>query len=147
MEYVAKKTLQFTAWFLKNGTTLAILTSAGNITGAVANSDVQAYMGDFASVQGFVQDQSTYSNLFHSNGTSTVTIGTNPVTVTNYVANTLPETIQRCNGETTVLTAYNLSEGTPSGSTYELPTYVHMSGSTNGTPFSFTFQVTAFTVA
>jgi hypothetical protein len=117
------------------------------VPGAVASSDAQAYMGDFASVQGFVQDQSTYSNLFHSNGTSAVTIGTNPVTVTNYVANALPETIQRCNGETTVVAAYNLSEGTPSGSTYELPTYVHMSGSTNGTPFSFTFQVTAFTVA
>jgi hypothetical protein len=117
------------------------------VPGAEANSDVQAYMGDFASVQGFVQDQSTYSNLFHSNGNSTVTIGTNTFTVTNYVANTLPETIQRCNGETTVPTAYNFSEGTPSESTYELPTYVDMSGSTNGTPFSFTFQVTAFTVA
>ena len=151
MEYVAKKTVTFTAWFLKNGTTLAISTNGGNITGAQASNDVQEYFGDVASVLGFVQDQSLYSNLFHSNGTSTVTIGTNTFAVTNYAANTLPETIQRCNGETTVLTAYNLSEGTPSGSTYELPANVYIAGSTtaNGTtrPFSFTFQVTAFTIA
>jgi hypothetical protein len=151
MEYVAKKTLQFTAWFLKNGTTLAISTSKGNITGAQASSDVQEYFGDVASVLGFVQDQSLYSNLFHSNGTSTVTIGTQTFTVTNYITNTLPETIQRCNGETTLLTAYNVSEGTPSGSTYQLLTYARMSGSTTAdgtkTPFSFTIQVTAFSVA
>jgi hypothetical protein len=151
MEYVAKKTLQFTAWLLKNGTTLAISTSKGNITGSQASSDVQEYFGDVASVLGFVQDQSLYSNLFRTNGTSTVTIGTHSFTATNYVANTLPETIQRCNGETTVLTAYNVSEGIPSGSTYQLLTYANMSGSTtaNGTTraFAFTIQVTAFTAA
>ena len=151
MEYVAKKTLTFTAWLLKNGTTLAISIGGTNITGVQANDDAQEYFGDVASVLGVVQDQSMYSNLFHSNGTSTATIGTNTFTVTNYVANTLPETIQLCNGETTVLTGYNLSEGTPSGSTYELPAYVDIAGSTtsNGTtrPFAFTFQVTAFTIA
>jgi len=151
MEYIAKKTLTFTAWLLKNGTTLAINVGGANITGVQASDDAQEYFGDVASVLGFVQDQSLYSNLFHSNGTSTVTIGTDTLTVTNYVANTLPETVQRCNGETTVLTAYSLSEGTPSGSTYELPAYVDIAGSTtaNGTtrPFAFTFQVTAFTVA
>ena len=151
MQYVANKTRQFTAWLLKNGTTLAISSPKGNITGAQASSEVQEYFGDVAAVLGFVQDQSAYSNLFHANGTSTVTIGTNTFTVTNYVANALPETIQRCNGETTTITAYSLSEGTPSGSSYELPTYVDVAGSTtsNGvtTPFGFTVQITAFTAA
>ncbi len=150
MQYVANKTHQFTAWLLKNGTTLAISSPKGNITGAQASSEVQEYFADVASVLGFVQDQSTYSNLFHSNGTSTVTIGTSTFTVTNYVANSLPETIQRCSGETTTLTAYNLSEGIPSGSSSELPTYVDIAGSTtvNGatTPFAFKVQITAFTV-
>jgi hypothetical protein len=143
--------LAFTAWLLKNGTTLAIYHGQQNITGAQAESEIQGYFGEFAAVQGFVQEQTLYSNLFRSNGTSTVTIGTNTFTVTNYVAYTLPETIQLCNGKTDTLTSYSLSEGTPSGSSYELPTYVHIAGNStaNGTttPFDFTTQITAFTVA
>jgi len=151
VNYVATKSHPFTAWLLKNGTTLAIYNGQVNETGAQASSDVQNYFGEFASVQGFVQEQSLYSNLFRSNGNSTVTIGTQTFTVTNYVTYTLPETIQLCNGETDTLTAYNLSEGTPSGSSFELPTYVNIAGTAteNGTttPFSFTVNITAFTVA
>lgn len=70
---------------------------------------------------------------------------------TNYVACKLPEAIQLCNGETDTLTAYNLFVGTPSGSNFELPTCASVSGSAtiNGAsaPFSFTIQITAFTVA
>ena len=150
-DYVATKSHQYTAWFLKNGTALAVYIGNHNDTGAAAASDVQTYFGEFASVQGFLQEQSLYSNLFRANGTSTVTIGTETFTVTNYVALKLPETIQLCNGETDSLTAYMLSEGTPSGSTLELPTYTNIAGSStlNGTttPFGFTIQITAFTVA
>jgi len=145
------RTLSFTAWLLKNGTTLALNFGQGNITGTQASNDVVTYFGGFATVQGFVQQQSVYSNLFRSNGTSTTTIGTNTFTVTNYIAYQLPENIQVCGGGTTTLTAYNLSEGTPTGSSYELPTYVNIAGYTtiNGTttPFFFTIQITAFTVA
>ena len=144
--------LPFTAWFLKNGTTLAInFGQSTNVTGAQADSDVLYYFGEFGAVQGFVQEQSLYSNLFRSNGTSTVTIGANTFTVTNYVAYALPETVQLCNGETDQLTAYSLSEGTPSGSSYELPNYVHIAGSStaNGTAatFDFTIKITAFAVS
>ena len=148
--YVATKSHQFTAWLLKNGTALAVNFGQGNDTGAKAASDVQTYFGEFALVQGFLQEQSLYSNLFRSSGTSTVTIGSQTFTVTNYVAVTLPESIQLCNGETDTLTAYNLSEGTPSGSTLELPTYTNIAGTStlNGrTPFAFTIQITAVTVA
>jgi len=150
-DYVTSRSHPFTAWLLKNGTALAVDLGQGNDTGAQAASDVQTYFGEFAVVQGYLQEQSIYSNLFRSNGTSNVTIGTQTFTVTNYVALTLPETIQLCNGESDTLTAYNLSEGTPSGSTLELPTYTHIVGTStlNGTttPFGFTVQITAFTVA
>jgi len=151
LTYTQTNSHQFTAWLLKNGTALAVEHGKTNDTGLVAASDVQSYFGEFASVSGFVQEQSVYSNLFHSNGNSTVTISGQTFTVTNYVINTQPETIQLCNGETDTLTAYNLSEGTPSGSNFELPTYASVTGSAtmNGTrtPFSFTVQITAFTVA
>ena len=150
-DYVVTKSHPFTAWLLKNGTALAVNLGQGNDTGAQAASDVQTYFGEFAVVQGFLQEQSLYSNLFRSNGTSTVTVGTQTFMVTNYVALALPETIQLCNGETDMLTAYHLSVGTPSGSTLELPTYTSITGisTLNGTktPFSFTVQITAFTVA
>jgi hypothetical protein len=150
-DYATTKSHLFTAWLLKNGTALAVNFGQGNDTGAQAANDVQTYFGEFTLVQGFLQEQSLYSNLFRSTGTSTVTIGTQTLTVTNYVALSLPETVQLCNGETDILTAYNLSEGTPSGSTLELPTYVNIAGSStsNGTttPFAFTVKITALTVA
>jgi len=147
-DYVATSSHPFTAWLLKNGTALAVEIGQHNDTGAQAASDVQTYFGGFASVQGFLQEQSLYSNLFRSNGTSLVTIGSQTFTVTNYVAVSLPETIQLCNGEADTLTFYNLSEGTPSGSTVELPTYANIAASTSsGKHFAFTVQITAFTVA
>ena len=151
IDYVTTGSHMFTAWLLKNGTTLAIYNGNTNETGAQAATDVQTYFGEFASVQNFVQEQSLYSDLFHSTGTSTVTIGTQTFTVANYVTNTPNETVTLCNGETDTLTTYNLSEGTPSGSTTELPTYANIAGTStaNGvtTPFSFTVTITAFTVA
>jgi len=153
LTYTATKSHQFTAWLLKNGTALAIYNAQTNVneTGAQASSDLLNNFGEFASIQGFLQEQSMYSNLFRSTGNSTVTVGTQAFTVTNYVANTLPETIQLCNGETDTLTSYNLSEGAPVGATFELPVYVSIAGTstTNGTmtPIGFTIQTTAFTVA
>jgi len=153
LTYTATKSHQFTAWLLKNGTALAIYNAQTGVneTGALASSDLQNNFGEFASIQGFLQEQSMYSNLFRANGTSTVTVGNQELTVTNYVANTLPETVQLCNGETDSLTAYNLSEGTPAGASFELPVYVSLAGTstTNGTttPIGFTVQITAFTVA
>jgi len=148
--YTTTNSHQFTAWLLKNGTALAVYNGKTNDTEAQAASDVQTYFGEFASVSGFVQSQNIYSNLFRPNGTSTVTISGQTFTVTNYIANTLPETIQLCNGETDTLTSYNLSEGLPSGSTFELPTYVNIvgSGTTDGTttPIDFTIVINAFTV-
>ena len=151
LDYVSNKGHTYTAWLLKNGTALAVYNGQVNETGAQASSEVQSYFGGLASVQGFLQEQSRYSNLFHANGTSPVTIGTQTFTVTNFVTNTLPETIQLCNGETDTLTAYNLSEGAPSGSTFELPVYVNITGTATAsgttTPISFTVRITAFTAA
>ena len=153
LTYTATKSHQFTAWLLRNGTALGIYNDQNglNDTSAQVSSDLQTYFGQFASIQGFLQEQSIYSNLFRSTGTTSVTIGSQTFNVTNFVTNTLPETIQLCNGETDTLTTYNLSEGTPGGATFELPVYVNIAGtaSENGTtsPFGFTVNITAFTTA
>ena len=99
--------------------------------------------------------QSTNVAYFHSTGTSTATIGTNPpFTVTNYVANTPNETILGCNNSGSgSLSKYSVSLGTPKGSNFELvvsSTFVgsifsEASGTT--TTFDFTYQTTAFTIA
>jgi hypothetical protein len=148
----------YTLWVLKNGTVTAAAISIGgnsqNLTGSEANEIV---VGVFA---GFITDVAANANLgaytsssyFHSTGSSSVTIGTTTMTVTNYAAITLPVTITNCDGSTTNLTAYALSVGTPPGAKGPLVTYAHFAGTTTQTDGSMTtfnevIQVTSFTLA
>ncbi|HUI86014.1 MAG TPA: hypothetical protein VLY21_02520, partial [Nitrososphaerales archaeon] len=65
-DFAGNPSVTFTAWLLKNGTTLAVNLnhSSSNMTGTMAANLVQGYFGELAAVQGFVQEQSIYSNLF-----------------------------------------------------------------------------------
>ena len=87
---------------------------------------------------------------FHSTGTSTVTIGTVSIPVTTYTLNSSPETVSYCGG-TDDLTAFTLSEGTPSGATIPLVTSVVFAGTGTSdgttTTFNLHIQVTALTVS
>jgi hypothetical protein len=142
-----------TAWILKDGTVLAVNVAGTNITGSPAQ---QMIVGVFAGFSAEVQagnQLSTYTanQYFHTTGTSSVTIGSSTFPVTNYAANTLPQTITDCiTGATTNLTAYKLSVGTPSGTSYKVVTYMQLAGSStsNGQPvnFNYVIQIVSLTV-
>jgi len=148
------KSHPYTLWDFSNGTVLALLAPNGvNSTGSAASNTVLGYFYDLESLYTLAL-QSTNTAYFHSTGTSTATIGTNPpFTVTNYVANTTPEAIQGCNNSGSgSVSNYGVSLGTPRSSNFELvvsSTFVgsitNASGST--TTFDFTYQTTAFTIA
>jgi len=73
------------------------------------------------------------------------------MTVTNYVANTLPTPINECGVDST-LTPFALSVGTPPGGNSPLVTYEHFAGNevVNGgqqSTYDIVIQITALTVA
>jgi hypothetical protein len=122
--------LTSTVWMLKDGTVLAILEGGDNITGSVAGDVVAGYAAGFIAETQAADQLSTYaaSSSFHSNGTSTVTIGSSTFSVKNYIANSRPENISPCGSGTLTLSTYSLSVGTPAGSTIPLVTNMQMSG-------------------
>jgi len=146
------KSHPYTLWDLTNGTVLALLAPNGvNSTGSAASNTVLGYFSDLETLD-TLGLQSTNAAYFHSTGTSTVTIGTNSFTVTNYVANTTPETIQGCNNSGSgSLSNYSVNLGTPNGSSFELVVSATFAGSitdASGTrTFDITYQTTAFTIA
>jgi hypothetical protein len=142
-----------TVWLLKDGTALAIDISGYNLTGSSAQG---AIIGAFAGFELQLQADAeinayTASNFFHSTGTSTVTIGSTMVSVTNYAANSLPETVSYCGNSPTTLTAFSFSVGTPQGSSSPLVTNENIAGSDmlNGqtTTYNYVLQVTSITIA
>jgi hypothetical protein len=146
-----------TAWILKDGTVLAINVAGQNLTGTTAQSMIVGVFAGFSAEVQAGSQLSTYtaSQYFHTTGTSSVTIGSNTFSVTNWAANTLPQTITSCSsgltaGTTTNLTAYKLSVGTPKGTSYQVVTYMQLAGSStnNGqtSNFNYVIQIVSFTV-
>jgi hypothetical protein len=146
-----------TAWILKNGTTIAVDMSVGgqniNETGSSANSLVVSALGGFYEEVFFGDNPTAVTNdsqLFHSTGTSTVTIGGSQVTVTTYAANLSNEVVNNC-GSTSVYGTFSMSIGTPIGATFPLVTGLVEDASTsvsgNTTSVNIALHVTAFTVA
>jgi len=146
-----------TAWVLKNGTTIAVEISAGgqsfNETGTAATGMIAGVMAGFYIEVEVGQSQAFYAaetQYFHSTGTSTVTIGSNQVKVTNYAANSANELVNEC-GSSFTYTSFALSIGTPSGTSFPLVTNLQVSGSetVNGAVqnLNYSIKLTAFTVA
>jgi len=141
-----------TVWLLKDGTAVAIDVAGFNLTGSSAQG---AIVGAFAGFELQIQADAeinayTATNFFHSTGTSSVTIGPTTVSVTNYAANSLPETVTYCGSSPNTLTAFSFSVGTPKGSSSPLVTNENISGSdvVNGqtTTYNYVLQVTSITI-
>jgi hypothetical protein len=154
VDKVPGQTYSTTVWLLKDGTVVALDLAGHNFTGASASTHFQTYFAPWEQDIEFGQQitTSTSFSFFHSAGTSTVTLGPSTFTVTNYAANSLPETISLCNGDSeTLTTAGSFSVGTPSGSSYPLITYIDVAGSgtIGGAPstYSFIAQITSVKVA
>jgi hypothetical protein len=145
----------FTMWLLRNGTIVGINYAGSNYTGAAA---VQYYQGSrlfeawgtmLVFGQQLTTDYVADTAYFHSTGTSSVTLGTNTFTLTNYAANSLPETVPVCGGASTTLNTASMSIGMPNGANYEFPIDFDISGSVRAgtTTFTITSQITSITVA
>lgn len=152
-ESVAGENLVYTVWVQNNGNVVAVNVAGYNITGSEAQ---ETAIGVFAGFTLQIEADSSiaqYTNTgyFKSAGTSTVDIGTTPVKVTTYEANTLPETFTECDGTTTTLTAFSFEVGTPQGASAPLVVYEHFAGSdvSNGqtTTYDYVLQVTSITLA
>jgi hypothetical protein len=142
-----------TVWILKNGTVLALDQSGDNFSSSVSNALILDYFTGFTVEAEAASQLSLYtsSSFFHSNGTSSVTIGSTAFTVTNYAANSLPETLTPCGGASETLTAYSLSVGKPTGSNVPLVTSMHLA-ETQGSGdqaqnIGYTIQLTSVTIA
>ncbi len=142
-----------TVWLLKDGTAVAIDVSGFNLTGSSAQESI---IGAFAGFELQLQADAeinayTTTSFFHSTGTSTVSVGPTMVSVTNYAANSLPETVTYCGNTPTTLTAFSFSVGTPTGASSPLVTNENIGGSdtVNGqtTTFNIVLQVTSITIA
>ncbi|MDA4133981.1 MAG: hypothetical protein OK441_00220 [Thaumarchaeota archaeon] len=143
----------YIVWLLKDGTAVAVDVSGFNITGSSAQ---ESLIGAFAGFELQLQADAeinayTTTSFFHSTGTSTVSVGPTMVSVTNYAANSLPETVTSCTGSPTTLTAFSFSVGTPQGTSAPLVTNENISGSDvisgQTTTFNYVLQVTSITIA
>jgi len=118
--------------------------ATGMIAGVMAGFYIEVEVGQS---QAFYAAETQY---FHSTGTSTVTIGSNQVKVTNYAANSANELVNEC-GSSFTYTSFALSIGTPSGTSFPLVTNLQVSGSetVNGAVqnLNYSIKLTAFTVA
>ena len=145
------QTTPSTVWIKNDGTVVAVYVMGTNLTGSVASGTVLGYFADLQVISNFAIQESSITAYFHSMGTSTAKVGTTSFTVTRYVANTTPETVQDCSGTTAVLTAYDVFLGTPSGSSIGLVTQAHFAGtltdSSGTTTLDYAYQLTALTVA
>ena len=158
VDVLPSQTYYTTVWFLKDGTVVALDLAGHNFTGSSASTHFQTYFSPWEKdiEYGQLMMMPTSLSLFHSTGTSTVTLGPSTFAINNYTANSLPETIVGCNGQSITPTTAGFSIGTPSGSSYPLITYIDVAGSettvgVSGTPstttYSFTAQITSVTVA
>ncbi len=150
---VEGENLVYTVWVLNNGQVLAVNAEGFNITGSEAQETaIGVFVGFTLQIQADSSiAQYTNTGYFKSEGTSTVDIGTTPVKVTTWEANSLPETINACNGVTTTLTAFSFEVGTPQGASAALVVYEHFAGSevSDGqtTTYDSVLQVTSITLA
>lgn len=141
-----------TLWLLKDGTVEALNLAGHNIT-QDASMYFQLYFSLWETELVYEQliTTSTAYSYFHSTGTSTVTVGPTTFAVTTYTANTTPETIQSCNGDSLTLASGSFSVGTASGSNYPLIISINIAGSetTSGvsSTISFVSQINSASVA
>jgi len=143
--------IPLTVWIQPSGNIVAFYdgSTGKNYTGSGAVNDFLSYFTDLENLQTFALLASTSAG-FHSTGTSTTTIGTSSFPVTNYLANTTPETVQICGTETVVLNTYNVNLGTPTGSGMEIVTSATFAAtettSTGTTTLDYKYQVIGLTV-
>lgn len=147
------QSVTYTVWVQTNGNVLAVNVEGYNVTGSEAQETaIGVFVGFTLQIEADSSiAQYTNTGYFKSAGTSTVDIGTVPVKVTTYEANSLPETFTECGGTTTTLTAFSFEVGTPQGASAPLVVYEHFAGSDESdgqtTTYNDVLEVTSITLA
>jgi hypothetical protein len=134
-----------------NNTVLSVTISISGFSETLTGSQAKSYFDSFMGFFGLEVAYSTEANVFtdsayfHSTGTSTKSFGSTQFSVTTWVANNLPFSIDDC-GVTDTITAYTLQIGTPPGSSLTFVTYLHIT-TTAPQADDVTFQLVSMTVA
>ncbi|MDA4136688.1 MAG: hypothetical protein OK449_06805 [Thaumarchaeota archaeon] len=137
-----------TAWVLSNGTVLATESGGQNHTGAYASFLVENSAPVFWQLPAFNSaSQITFPvSYIHAIGSSTVTLGSARVTVTNYRANSLP--LVYCQGTVPFsLTTVVIQTAPVPGKDFSLITYLDLQGTVSSKPYSFYLSISSITQA
>lgn len=132
-----------TAYFDPNGTITQAVTAGTTMTGFQAYIALAAFT-PFLIEAAFADVIYLYtaSSFVHVINQTTVQLGPSSVSATNYGANNLPFTISEC-GYTSTVDKFSLQVGHISGVNYNLLTYADFEGTSQGTSYTFTLQVTS----
>lgn len=139
-----------TFWVRTDGTVIAAQASvmgfAENSTQSIAL--YQGMMTPFATELTYGAQAGFYtsSNYFKQTGTGTASFGLTTMSVTNYAANSLPETISEC-GTSMTLNAYSLQLGAVPSSNLQILTMMHFGGTVEGTEMDMTMSLISLTKA
>jgi hypothetical protein len=130
-----------------NDTVLSVTGSGYTVTGATAKVEFDSFMGLFGLQEYYGAELGvlTDSAYFHATGTAPMTFGQATFPVTTYEANSLPLTVNEC-GISSTITAYTLGVGTPTGTSLQFITYLHIV-TTSPQSEDVTFQLVSMTVA
>ncbi len=155
-EITQNGTLSYLSKVLDNGTAVwSYFQTSGyhyNYTGAFADTTWIASMATFTVESTFASEIGVYtaSSYTHVASTGTVMLGPTSVSVTNYVANTLPLDISEC-GFFGTLNQFTIQVGTVAGKTLPLTTQIVIDGTINtgsgNENFNFTLKVLSLTKA
>ena len=132
-----------TAYFDLNGTITQAVTEGTTMTGYQAYVALAAFT-PFLIEASFADSIYLYtaSTYVHVINQTTVQLGPSSVSVTNYAAPNLPFTISEC-GYTSTVNKLSLQIGHISGVNYNLLTFADFEGTSQGSSYAFTLQVTS----
>ncbi len=132
-----------TAYFAMNGTIIQVVTNGQTLSGYMAFTALAAFIPFFieATFAGY-QTLYTGSSFVSVQNHTTVQLGPSSVSVTNYKANNLPFSISNC-GYTSTVTKFSLQIGQVNGVNYALLTFADFEGTSQGTSYAFTLQITS----
>jgi hypothetical protein len=136
-----------TVWLRANGSVIATEYAGANLTGMEATLGASLFYG-------FVTQLPTYNNIqeytsstyVHKVNTTSATFGPTTMTVTNYAANSLPETVTTCSG-TVTLQSFALQTGAVPGTSLSLLTKESLTATSNGSTDTFVLRLLSVTKA
>ena len=117
------------------------------ITGSQAKLEFDSFFGLFGLEEYYTGEIGVFTDpaYFTNEGTTTHTYGSVSFAVTTWGLNSANEQVDYC-GVTATINSYQLSVGTPPGTSLQFITYLEFSGISEGETSNITFQLTSMTL-